>query len=60
MTKVESDDNTRLHTSPIKKEVAEGHFQRRQYYQQMTRGESDDNTRLHTCPIKKEVAEGHF
>ena len=26
MTKVDFNDNTRLHTCPIKKEVAEGHF----------------------------------
>ena len=26
MTRVDSNENTRLHTYPIKKEVAEGHF----------------------------------
>ena len=26
MTRVDADENTRLHTYPIKKEVAEGHF----------------------------------
>ena len=26
MTRVDSNKNTRLHTYPIKKEVAEGHF----------------------------------
>ena len=29
----------------LKKEVAEGHFQRRQEYQQMTRAASDDKCR---------------
>ena len=45
MTRVDSNKNTRLHTYPIKKEVAEGHFSKEVDNKEMTRVESNDNSR---------------
>ena len=44
MTRVDPNENTRLHTHPIKKDVAEGHLPKEPESEQMTGVASEDKS----------------